>query len=235
MEDESRGVLVPSCVTAIASGMVLQTHSPRVLETRRTIVELLLSSHPESCVVCDKGNRCRLRALAAELGIGATRLDPMPQYFPTFDINPFFKRDMGKCILCGQCLRGDQELVVEGVLDYIHRGFNARPATFRNLPLEQAECTFCGTCLTLCPTGALTETQLVHQGSLSRSMETVCGHCACGCPLSLETVEDRVVRASPGLDSNGPGPVLCVRGHFGFNYIHHRERLLQPLVRKTAN
>lgn len=234
VEDESRGVLVPSCVTVIASGMVLQTHSPRVMETRRTIVELLLSSHPESCVVCDQGNRCRLRALAAELGIGATRLDPMPQYFPTFDINPFFKRDMSKCILCGQCLRGDQELVVEGVLDYVHRGFNARPATFRNLPLEQSECTFCGTCLSLCPTGALSETQLVHQGTLSRSVETVCGHCACGCPLSLETVEDRVVRASPGRDSTGPGPVLCVRGHFGFNYIHHRERLRQPLVRKNG-
>ncbi|MBA4395111.1 MAG: formate dehydrogenase subunit alpha, partial [Desulfobacca sp.] len=127
--------------------MVIRTDSPRVIESRKTILELLLASHPESCLVCDKGNRCQLRALASDMGIGIIPLDPMPQYFPTHDYNPFFKRDMSKCILCGKCIRGDQELVVERVLDYSHRGFPSRPTTFQNLPLEEAGCTFCGTCL----------------------------------------------------------------------------------------
>ena len=167
VEEETRGVLIPSCVTAIAPGMAIRTDSPRVIENRKVILQLLLASHPESCIVCDKGNRCQLRALAADLGIGFIPLDPMPQYFPVHDFNPFFKRDMSKCILCGKCIRGDQELVVEGVLDYSHRGFPARPTTFQNLPLEEAGCTFCGTCLSLCPTGALSETGLALQGSLS--------------------------------------------------------------------
>jgi formate dehydrogenase (NADP+) alpha subunit len=234
VEEEKRGVLLPSCVTAIAPGMVIKTDSQRVIENRRAILQLMLASHPESCIVCDKGNRCQLRALATELGIGTIPLDPMPQYFPTFDINPFFKRDMSKCILCGKCIRGDQELVVEGVLDYVDRGFNARPATFENLPLEQAGCTFCGTCLSLCPTGALSETNLVHLGAISHSTDTICSHCACGCPLTLETETNRIIRAT-ATKINGRQPVLCVKGHFGFNYVHHPERLKFPLVRKNGN
>jgi formate dehydrogenase (NADP+) alpha subunit len=234
VEEETRGVLLPSCVTAIAPGMVIKTDSPRVMESRKTILELLMASHPESCIVCDKGNRCQLRALAADMGIGIIPLDPMPQYFPMQDFNPFFKRDMSKCILCGKCIRGDQELVVEGVLEYSHRGFPSRPTTFQNLPLEKAGCTFCGTCLSLCPTGALMETGLHHQGSSSHCTTSVCTHCACGCSLSLETCSDRIIKALPGPVSSERGGALCVKGHFGFNYIHSPERLRQPLLRKEG-
>lgn len=234
VEETNRGILLPACVTQIAQGMVIKTDSFRVIENRRAIVHLLMANHPESCIVCDKGNRCRLRALAAEMGIGAIPLDPMPLYFPTFDVNPFFKRDMGKCILCGKCIRGDQELVVEGVLDYVNRGFDSRPATFQNAPLEQAGCTFCGTCLSLCPTGALSETQLGHQGSLSQEVTTVCSHCACGCGLTVEVESDRVIRVTPVKDPQR-GPVLCVKGHFGFNYVHSPDRLQTPLIRKEGS
>jgi formate dehydrogenase (NADP+) alpha subunit len=234
VEEVTRGVLLPSCVTAIAPGMVIKTDSPRVMESRRTILELLMASHPESCIVCDKGNRCQLRALAADMGIGILLLDPMPQFFPMHDFNPFFKRDMSKCILCGKCIRGDQELVVEGVLEYSHRGFPSRPTTFQNLPLEKAGCTFCGTCLSLCPTGALSETGLLHQGSISNCTASVCTHCACGCSLSLETCSDRIIRALPGPVSSQRGGALCVKGHFGFNYIHNPERLRRPLLRKDG-
>ena len=233
VEEETRGVLIPSCVTAIAPGMAIRTDSPRVIENRKTILQLLLASHPESCIVCDKGNRCQLRALAADLGIGFIPLDPMPQYFPVRDFNPFFKRDMSKCILCGKCIRGDQELVVEGVLDYSHRGFPARPTTFQNLPLEDAGCTFCGTCLSLCPTGALSETGLALQGSLSVKTDTVCSHCACGCSLTMETHSDRVIRITPTADQQRD-PALCVKGHFGFHYIHSPERLHSPLIRQNG-
>jgi len=232
VEEETRKVLLPSCVTAIAPGMAIRTDSPRVLENRKIILQLLLASHPDSCIVCDKGNRCSLRALAAEMGLGSNPLDPMPQYFPARDFNPFFKRDMSKCILCGKCIRGDQELVVEGVLDYSERGFPSRPTTFRSLPLEDSGCTFCGTCLSLCPTGALSETGLAHQGSHSTRVLSVCSHCACGCSLSLETDSARIIRITPteGLRD----PALCLKGHFGFNYFHSPERLLRPLVRKNG-
>jgi len=234
VEDLSRGVLLPACVTAIAPGMVIQTASPRVLENRRTILQLLLADHAESCIVCDKGNRCQLRSLAADLGIGLIPLDPMPQAFPFQDFNPFFKRDMSKCILCGKCIRGDQELVVERILDYNHRGFPSRPTTFQNLPLEEAGCTFCGTCLSLCPTGALIETGLLHQGTISRSSASVCPHCACGCSLALETCSNHIIRAVPKPSTSARGNALCVKGHFGFRYINHPERLRHPLIRKDG-
>jgi len=234
VEDVSRGVLLPACVTAIAPGMVIQTESPQVIENRRTILQLLLADHAESCIVCDKGNRCHLRSLAAELGIGLIPLDPMPQSFPFHDFNPFFKRDMSKCILCGKCIRADQELVVERVLDYSHRGFPARPATFQNRPLEEAGCTFCGTCLSMCPTGALIETGLHHQGSLSQSSASVCPHCACGCSLSLETCSNHIIRALPQPVASARGKALCLKGHFGFRFLHHPERLRHPLIRKDG-
>lgn len=234
VEEETRGVLLPSCVTAITPGMVIRTDSLKVLENRKIILQLLLAEHPESCIVCDKGNRCRLRALAADLGVGPIPLDSMPHYVPTLDNNPFFKRDLSKCILCGKCIRGDQELVMEGVLDYSHRGFEARPATFGHLPLEEAGCTFCGTCLSLCPTGALSETGLFHQGTISEKTVSVCSHCACGCLLSLETVSNRIIRITP-VDEGPRDPALCLKGHFGFNYFHNSERLTKPLMRKNGN
>jgi len=137
--------------------MVINTHSPRVIERRKTIVKLMLTSHPDSCLVCDKGNRCQLRQIASDLGVGLVELQRIPQMASIEEVNPFLERDLSKCILCAKCIRACQELVVEGAIDYFQRGFTTIPATLNNLPLENSECTFCGTCVALCPTGALME------------------------------------------------------------------------------
>ena len=150
VEDERNGALLASCVAPIASGMVINTHSPRVIERRKTIVKLMLTSHPDSCLVCDKGNRCQLRQIASDLGIGLVELQRIPQMASIEEVNPFLERDLSKCILCAKCIRACQELVVEGAIDYFQRGFTTIPATLNNLPLENSECTFCGTCVALC-------------------------------------------------------------------------------------
>ncbi|MFA4915848.1 MAG: molybdopterin-dependent oxidoreductase [Syntrophales bacterium] len=235
VEEENRKVLLPACVTAIQPGMVIKTDSPLVLECRRIVIDLLLASHPESCLVCDKGNRCQLRQIAGDLGVGLTDMDPMPQYFPSEDRNPFFKRDMSKCVLCAKCIRGDQELVVEGVLDYLNRGFEARPSTFLNKPLEESGCTFCGTCLSLCPTGALTEVGLPWPGTGTKVKQTVCPLCACGCSVELESVDGHLIRVKPQGEGSSNGVTLCVKGHFGLDFIHSPERLLTPLIREEGN
>ncbi|MBT8371065.1 MAG: (2Fe-2S)-binding protein, partial [Deltaproteobacteria bacterium] len=155
VEDEKTGRLMASCVTPVTSDMVIQTATPRILKHRRNIARLMIAEHPESCIVCSKGNRCQLRWVAAQLGLGETNLYHMPNYKPFEEANPFIIRDLSKCILCGKCIRADHELVAVGAIDYNLRGFGSRPATAHEVGLEQSNCTFCGTCVSLCPTGAL--------------------------------------------------------------------------------
>ncbi|MCE5334480.1 MAG: molybdopterin-dependent oxidoreductase [Desulfobacteraceae bacterium] len=234
VEDEKSGKLLPSCVTSISPGMVIQTESSAVIENRKVIVELMLASHPESCLLCEKGNRCRLRSLAAELGIGAVQYYPMPHFSETQEVNPFILRDLSKCILCSKCIRADHELVVTGALDYLHRGFDAKPATTFDGPLESSECTFCGTCVSLCPTGALFERNKPHLGTVSNRTPSVCAYCGCGCNILLETHEDRLISVVPDPQNDLNGKTLCVRGRYGTDYIHHPERLKTPLIRKDG-
>lgn len=234
VEEEKSGRLLASCITPIAPGMVINTESATVIENRKIIVKLMLASHPESCILCEKGNRCQLRNLAAELGIGSLNYYPMPHFTGIQEVNPFIRRDLSKCILCSKCIRADQELVVVGALEYLHRGFDAKPATLFDGPLEASECTFCGTCVTMCPTGALFESGKPHLGTVATRTATICSYCGCGCNLFLETQEGRVVSAAPNPASDLNGKTLCVKGHYGFDYVHHPDRLRRPMIRKTG-
>ena len=235
VEDERNGALLASCVTPIASGMVINTGSPRVVERRKTIVKLMLASHPDSCLVCDKGNRCQLRQIASDLGIGLVELQRIPQIASIDEVNPFLERDLSKCILCAKCIRACQELVVEGAIDYFQRGFTTIPATMSNLPLENSECTFCGTCVALCPTGALTEKEKRYRGTTQTVVQTTCPFCGCGCSMWLEAKDGQVTRVTPGKESSVNKGTLCVRGSYGCDFVHSPDRLLKPLVKSNGN
>ena len=233
VENEQTGVLLASCVTPIAPGMIINTVSDRVLEHRKMILKLMLASHPDSCLVCDKGNNCQLRQLAADLGIGLVELDRIPQPAIVEELNPFILRDMSKCILCARCIRACRELVVEGVLDYFGRGFKTKPATLYDFPLENSECTFCGACVALCPTGALTEKEEMYRGATGHAVETICPYCSCGCHISLEIKDNMVVRVKPSVDNaDSRLEALCVKGSYGLDFIHSPDRLTKPLIKK---
>jgi formate dehydrogenase alpha subunit len=233
VENEQTGALAASCVTPIAPGMVIHTHSPRVLAHRTNIVKLLLASHPDSCMVCDKGNRCQLRRLASTLGIGWVEFKRIPLSATIEEVNPFIERDLTKCILCGKCIRACQEIVVEGAIDYFQRGFANKPATLSDSPLEDSECTFCGTCVSLCPTGALMEKERLYRGTTRTTVQTTCPFCGCGCSIALEAKESQVVRASPSEKNGVKGAALCVRGSYGYDFIHSPDRLTTPLIKGT--
>ena len=234
VEEEKSGRLLASCVTPIAAGMTINTRSRAVIENRKIIVKLMLASHPESCLLCEKGNRCRLRKLAGDLGIGRLDYYPVPNFTGTQELNPFIMRDLSKCILCGKCIRADHELVVVGALDYLNRGFDSSPATLFDGPLETSECTFCGTCVSMCPTGALFERGKPHAGTIGARTATICSYCGCGCNIFLETVENRLISVSPNPANDINGKTLCVRGHYGHDYVHHPDRLRRPLIRKDG-
>ncbi|MDY6911468.1 MAG: molybdopterin-dependent oxidoreductase [Chloroflexota bacterium] len=231
VEDERNGALLASCVAPIAPGMVINTLSEKVLESRRTIIKLMLASHPDTCMVCDKGNRCELRQIATDLGIGLSDLQRIPHPAAIQEVNPFIERDLSKCIMCAKCIRADHELVVEGAIDYLNRGFSTKPATLGDLPLELSDCTFCGTCVAFCPTGALAEKIKPYRGTTSKVVSTVCSFCGCGCNLNLEVSGNQIVRVRPGEMNSPNGMTLCARGAYGYDYIHSSERLTQPLLK----
>lgn len=235
VEDEKSGRIMASCVTPVASGMALRIDTPTVRRHRTNILRLLMANHPESCIVCNKGNRCELRGLAAELGIGATGLYPMPHSMRLEEANPFIIRDLSKCILCGKCVRADHELVCVGAIDYNLRGFRSRPATAHEQPLEKSNCTFCGTCVSMCPTGALMAKNTPYAGSPQKEAFTVCGFCGVGCSLVVGSTDGRMVEVNP---SHSDGTVnrstLCVRGHFAHDFLNAPERLTVPLIRKEG-
>jgi len=235
VEDAGSGRILASCVTPASQGMNIETHSPEVLGHRANIIRLIMANHPESCILCDQGNRCVLRDVAADLGVGRIDLYPMNRYHPLEDANPFIVRDLTKCILCGRCIRADRELVVVGAIDVHHRGIEARPSTLHGRPLEESSCTFCGTCVSMCPTGALRTRTRGYAGSPEKWSESVCGFCGVGCSLSLGSSAGRIVEVEP---SQGEGSVnratLCVRGHFENDFLGSMDRLTSPALTRDG-
>jgi formate dehydrogenase alpha subunit len=136
------------------------------------------------------------------MGVGLVEFQRIPQYGAIEEVNPFIERDLSKCILCAKCIRADQELVVEGAIDYIQRGSASKPATLNDMPLDKSECTFCGTCVALCPTGALMEKERTYAGTTATAVDTVCPFCGCGCSIRLEVKDNRLVRVRPGTESS---------------------------------
>lgn len=157
VEVEGSGTLVGSCYTPITQGMVIHTHSPKVLQTRKVIVELLLASHSGSCFMCDKANLCELRKIAAELEVGPPRFRVRQRYYPIEDISPYIVRDLSKCILCRRCVRACSEIKKEKVFGIAYRGFDSKVVVDFDEPIDKEVCRSCDVCISFCPTGALSK------------------------------------------------------------------------------
>ncbi len=155
VEVEGWRTLVPSCHTAITPGMVIQTHSAKVLATRRTLLELVLASHPDVCLVCDKGNGCELRRLAGSMGITMPRFRMRRHYFPSEGGTGRVVRDASKCILCRRCIRACREIKKADILALGYQGFDCKVIAGWDQPLEAEVCQSCDVCVLVCPVGAL--------------------------------------------------------------------------------
>ncbi|MDE6440337.1 MAG: [FeFe] hydrogenase, group A [Bacteroidales bacterium] len=156
VEVEGRRNLAPACSTNCEEGMVVRTHSMRVLNARRTVVELLLSDHPADCLVCAKSGHCELQTLAQKLGVREIAYQGEQSHYRK-DLSPSIVRDVDKCIMCRRCETMCNDVQTVGALSAVNRGFNAVVSPAFEKDLEQSPCTFCGQCVTACPTGALTE------------------------------------------------------------------------------
>ncbi|MEW5821506.1 MAG: NADH-dependent [FeFe] hydrogenase, group A6 [Cyanobacteriota bacterium] len=157
VEVEGAKNLLPSCSLEASEGMKIKTHSPRVLNARRTILELLLANHPDDCLYCDKNGQCELRNLAEELGIRQRKYKTQQIEHHIDSSSPSIIRDPSKCILCGRCVRVCEEIQTVSSIDFIERGSKTFVAPAFNDGLNITSCVNCGQCVMVCPTGALTE------------------------------------------------------------------------------
>jgi len=157
VEVEGSRTLVGSCHTPVTQGMVIYTHSPKVLETRRVIVELLLASHCGSCFMCEKANLCEMRKVAADLEVGIPRFQVRKRYYPIEDVSPYIQRDLSKCIVCRRCVRACSEIAKQNVFGIAYRGFDSKVVVDFDQQLDKEVCRDCGVCIPLCPTGALSK------------------------------------------------------------------------------
>lgn len=157
VEDAKSGKLFPACATPVKEGMNIKTDSSRAVRARRTMVELLLSDHPNSCLTCAKNLDCQLQKIAHDLGVREIPYRGEMRKLPIDSNSLSIVRDPNKCILCRRCETMCSEVQTVGALSEIGRGFYTHVGSTFNRSMYETTCTFCGQCLSVCPTGALTE------------------------------------------------------------------------------
>lgn len=157
VELEGRNNLVPACATKVSDGMIVKTNSKRAVRSRRTMVELLLSDHPNDCLTCSKNGKCELQSLAAELSVRKINYEGRKGERSRDETSLSLVRNLDKCILCSRCETMCNNVQTVGVYSKVHRGFDTIMTTAFNNPITESPCTFCGQCVSVCPTAALTE------------------------------------------------------------------------------
>lgn len=163
VEVEGRRNLAPACATPVTNGMVVRTNTPRVMKSRRMVLELLLSDHPKDCLSCEKAGNCQLQDMAVKFGIRDVAFDEnhAQSTYPR-QCGVSIIRDMDKCIMCRRCETMCNQVQTVGALSGVNRGFSSFVGTAFGLPLEDTVCTQCGQCVAVCPTGALCENEQIN-------------------------------------------------------------------------
>ncbi len=226
--EKSLRKFTPSCTTPVADNMIVRTMTPDLFEARKRILELLLNNHPLDCPVCDKAGSCQLQDLVHEYGLGPSRFTEQKRVVPPNYHSAVIDREVGRCVLCGKCVRVCREQNAVGELAFTRRGEKSKVSTDFDQPLD---CEFCGECVEICPVGALTTKQFKYRGRTwnMESVDSVCGYCANGCRIRYQTRLGRTVRVR-----SASGNYLCGKGRFGWDAVHHPDRLATPLVRVSG-
>lgn len=259
VEVEGARSLLASCATPASNKMVVRTESKPVVEARRLIIQLLLSSGNHNCAIrgsddrdwtrfqlnvqkddgsgelCPVWGDCRLQDLAYRYQVSGDIFPATGNKYPMETVNPFIIRDFSRCIQCGRCVQACNEIQVNNAISFGYRGAEAKIIASGDRPLKDSDCVFCGECVQVCPVGALVEKDVRYQVRPweTKKVRTTCSYCGVGCQLELHVKNNQVVKVN-GFDAAPNHGSLCVKGRFGFNFINSPERLTKPLVKENG-
>ncbi len=237
VEIEGERVLAASCIREPQEGMVVTTDSGRATSARKMVVEMLLADQPERDAAHDKSSH--LWDMADANGVTESRLPTLEvERIPLLDDSHVAMRvNLDACIQCGLCVRACREVQVNDVIGMAGRGHDAYPVFDFDDPMGESTCVACGECVQACPTGALMPATVLDDQQIGDSkaydseIESVCPFCGVGCQVSLKVKDNKVVYVE-GINGPANEGRLCVKGRFGFDYIHHSHRLTKPLIRR---
>ncbi len=232
---EVRGARAPAaaCTLLAEEGMVIETETPRLTAGRRFILQQLLSQYYAKDFAEPDGRENELMTWAA-----AYDVDPQlyaaksPRYPPDSDPNPFIQVDLNRCILCTRCIRACAEVQGRFVWGMAQRGPDEHITAGMGTSLLEARCESCGACVAYCPTGALDSKLSFGLGAPDRKVTTTCTYCGVGCQLDLNVRDGKVIRVTSNPKAPVNGMHLCVKGRYGYDFIHHPQRLAKPRVRE---
>ncbi|TMH30374.1 MAG: formate dehydrogenase subunit alpha [Betaproteobacteria bacterium] len=229
VEIKGERVLAPSCCRVPAPGMEVSSDSPRARHSQRLVVEMLAADVPERVYKLDS----ELTRWRRWLGMGKPRFESRVQ--PPSDLShPAMAVNLDACIQCTRCVRACREEQVNDVIGYAFRGADSKIVFDLDDPMGVSTCVACGECVQACPTGALAPAHDAYLVKADKTVASVCPYCGVGCQLTYHVKDNRIVRVD-GRDGPANHERLCVKGRFGFDYVHHRQRLTQPLIRKPGS
>ena len=225
---------LPSCTTPVTNNMEISTESTAITRIRRNLISLILSNHPNDCMRCEQTGACDLQDLAYEYGVDGKRFEGEMWDLPIREDNPFITYEPNKCILCGRCTRICNEVVMAGTIELVGRGFNTMPDTAFRKPRTLENCEFCGQCVSTCPTGALTDRKGRGKGRSyeMKKVKTTCSYCGTGCNFFLNVKDNKVVKVTSDYDAPVNKGNLCIKGRYGYDFIHSAERIKTPLIKR---
>lgn len=234
VEIEGRRNLMTACSTKVEQGMVIETHSEKVIRARRDILDLMISNHPLDCLTCKKSGNCSLQNYCYEYGITDGSFKGAKKNYPIDDSNHFYISDQNKCILCGKCVRVCSELQGTNAIGLSDRGFITKVTTPFDEGLGKSKCVSCGNCVSACPVGALEpKSKEAFRLWETKKIRTTCSYCGVGCQMDLLVKGEKVVGVEPAKGPSNNG-LLCVKGKFGYSFINHPDRLKKPLIKKNG-
>ncbi len=223
----------PACTLQAVEGMVVRTDTPELIETRRTILELLLQSYDEGggspAHQAETEFQHWLKCYEVQL---PSHSEAPPRYVVDSDPNPFVRVDLNKCILCTRCVRACEEVQGRFVLGVGYRGPDTRIIAGADTTMLDARCESCGACSAYCPTGALADRPAFSAAAPDELVTTTCPYCGVGCQFDLNVSGNRITHVTSNPNAPVNGMALCVKGRYGHGFVHHADRLARPQARR---